>query len=190
MLVAQLCLNLWNPTDCSLPDSSLHGILQARILEWVAIPFSRRSSLPRDWTCVSHIAGRFFTKRMNYSQQTPSSNNTEDSIHGHHQIISTEIRLIIFFGAKDGEALYSQQNKTGSWLWLRSWTPYCQIQTEIEESGKNTRPFRYDLNQIPYDYTVEMRNRFKGLDLINRVPEELWTEVCGIVQEARIKTIT
>ena len=51
------------------------------------------------------------------------------------------------------------------------------------------RPFRYDLNQIPYDYTVEVRNRFKGLDLIDRVPEELWTEVCDIVQETGIKTI-
>ena len=55
--------------------------------------------------------------------------------------------------------------------------------------GKTTRPFRYDLNQIPYNYTVEVRNRFKGLDLIDRVPEELWTEVHDTVQEARIKTI-
>ena len=56
--------------------------------------------------------------------------------------------------------------------------------------GKTNRPFRYDLNQIPYDYTVEMRNRFKGLDLIDRVPDELWIEVCHIVQETGIKTIT
>ena len=55
--------------------------------------------------------------------------------------------------------------------------------------GKTTRPFRYDPNQIPYDYIVEVRNRFKGLDLKNRVPEELWTEVCDIVQETGIKTI-
>ena len=55
--------------------------------------------------------------------------------------------------------------------------------------GKTTRPFRYDLNQIPYDYTVEVRNRFKGLDLIDRVPDELWTEVPDIVQETGIKTI-
>ena len=54
---------------------------------------------------------------------------------------------------------------------------------------KTTRPFRYDLNQIPYDYTVEVRNRFKGLDLIDRVPDELWTQVCDIVQETGIKTI-
>ena len=54
---------------------------------------------------------------------------------------------------------------------------------------KTTRPFRYDLNQIPYDYTVEVTNRFKGLNLIDRVPEELWTEVCDTVQEVVIKTI-
>ena len=55
--------------------------------------------------------------------------------------------------------------------------------------GKTTRPFRYDLNKVPYDYTVEARNRFKGLDLIDGVPDELWTEVCDTVQETRIKTI-
>ena len=59
----------------------------------------------------------------------------------------------------------------------------------MKKLGKTTRPFRYDLNQIPYDYTVEVRNRFKGLDLINRVPDELWNEVRDIVQETGIKTI-
>ena len=59
----------------------------------------------------------------------------------------------------------------------------------MKKVGKTTRPFRYDLNQIPYDYTVEVRNRFKGLDLINRVPDELWNQVCDIVQETGIKTI-
>ena len=59
----------------------------------------------------------------------------------------------------------------------------------MEKKGKTTRPFRYDLNQIPYDYTVEVRNRFKGLDLIERVPDELWNEVRDIVQETGIKTI-
>ena len=59
----------------------------------------------------------------------------------------------------------------------------------MKKVGKTTSPFRYDLNQILYDYTVEVRNRFKGLDLINRVPDELWMEVCDIVQETRIKTI-
>ena len=60
----------------------------------------------------------------------------------------------------------------------------------MNKAGKTTRPLRYDLNQILYDYTVEVTNRFKGVDLIDRVPEELWAEVCGIVQEAVIKTIS
>ena len=60
----------------------------------------------------------------------------------------------------------------------------------MKKVGKTTRPFRYDLNQIPYDYTVEVTNRFKGLDLIDRVPKELWLEVYHIVQEAVIKTIS
>ena len=59
----------------------------------------------------------------------------------------------------------------------------------MKKVGKTTRPFVSDLNQTPYDYTVEVTNRFKGLDLIDRVPEELWTEVRDIVQEAGIKTI-
>ena len=88
------------------------------------------------------------------------------------------------------EKLYTvSKYKTRSWLWLRPWTPYCQIQTEMKKVGKTTRPFRYDLNQIPYDYTVEVRNRFQGLDLIDRVPDELWNEVHDIVQETGIKTI-
>ena len=64
-----------------------------------------------------------------------------------------------------------------------------KFRVKLKKAGKTTRPFRYDLNQIPYDYTVEMRNRFKGLDLIDRVPEELWMEVFAIVQETVIKTI-
>ena len=59
----------------------------------------------------------------------------------------------------------------------------------MKKVGETTRPFRYDLNQIPYDYTVGVRNRFKGLDLINRMPDEQWTEVCDIVLETGIKTI-
>ena len=59
----------------------------------------------------------------------------------------------------------------------------------MKKVGKTTRPFRYDQNKIPYDYTVDVRNRFKGLDLIDRVPDELWTEVHDIVQETAIKTI-
>ena len=59
----------------------------------------------------------------------------------------------------------------------------------MKKAGKTSRPFRYDRNKIPYDYTVEVRNRFKGLDLIDRMFEEIWMEVCDVVQEKRIKTI-
>ena len=65
----------------------------------------------------------------------------------------------------------------------------AKLRLKLKKIGKTTRPFRYDLSQIPYDYTVEVTNRFKGLDLIDRVPEELWTEVRAIVQEGVIKTI-
>ena len=65
----------------------------------------------------------------------------------------------------------------------------AKFRLKLKKVGKTTRPFRYDLNQIPYDYTVEVRNRFKGLDLTDRMPDELWNEVRDIVQETGIKTI-
>ena len=65
----------------------------------------------------------------------------------------------------------------------------AKFRLKLKKVGKTTRPFRYDLNKIPYDYTVEVRNRFKGLDLIDRVPDELWNEIRDIVQETGIKTI-
>ena len=65
----------------------------------------------------------------------------------------------------------------------------AKFRLKLKKVGKTTKQFRYDLNQIPYDYTVEVRNRIKGLDLIDRVPDELWNEVCDIVQETGIKTI-
>ena len=95
---------------------------------------------------------------------------------------NTEIRLIIFFAAKDGEALYSQQKKRpGADCGSDHELLIAKFRLKSKKGGKTTRPFRYDLNQIPYDYTVEVRNRFKGLDLIDRVPDELWKEVRDIV---------
>ena len=89
------------------------------------------------------------------------------------------------------ETLYTvSKNKTRSWLCGSDHDLLIvKFRLKLKKVGKTTRSFRYDLNQIPYDYTVEMRNRFKGLDLIDRVPEELWVEICDIVQEAGIKTI-
>ena len=105
-------------------------------------------------------------------------------------MVNTKIRLVIFFAAKDGEALHSQQKQDrelaaaqimnsllpNSYLSWRKW-------------GKTTRPFRYDLNQIPYDSTVKWEIDLRDLDLIVRVPDELWMEVADIVQETGSKTI-
>ena len=104
-------------------------------------------------------------------------------------MVNSEIRLIIFFAAKDGEALYSQQKQDRE-LTVTQIMNSLLPNSDLKKVGKTTRPFRYDLNQIPYDYTVEVRNRFEGVDLIDRVPDELWTEVHDIVQETGIKTIS
>ena len=93
-------------------------------------------------------------------------------------MVNIKIRLIIFFAAKDGEALYSQQKKRpGADCGSDHELLIAKIRLRLKKVGKTTRPFRYDINQISYDYTVEVTNRFKGLDLIDRLPEELWTEV-------------
>ena len=103
-------------------------------------------------------------------------------------MVNTKTRLIIFFAAKDGEALYSQQKQDWE-LTVAQIMNSLLPNSDLKKVGKTTRPFRYDLNQIPYNYTVEVTNRFMGLDLIDRVPDELWTEVHDIVQETGIKTI-
>ena len=104
-------------------------------------------------------------------------------------MVNTEIRLIIFFAAKDGEALYSQKKTRPGADCGSDHELIAKFTPNLKKVEKTTRPFRYDLNQIPYDYTVEVRNRFKVLDVIDRVPEALWTEVCNTVQEAVTKTI-
>ena len=105
-------------------------------------------------------------------------------------MVNTEIRLIIFFAAKDGEALYCQQKQDqGLTCGSDHELLITKFRLKLKKVGKTARPFRYDLNQIPYDYTVEVRNRFKGLDQIDRVPDELWNEVRDIVQETGMKTI-
>ena len=82
-------------------------------------------------------------------------------------MVNTKIRLIIFFAAKDGEALYSQQKQDRELTVAQIMNSlFAKFRLKLKKVGKTTRPFRYDLNQIPYDYTVEVTNRFKGLDLI------------------------
>ena len=103
---------------------------------------------------------------------------------------NTKIRLIIFFAAKDGEALHSQKKtRPGDDYGSDNEILIAKFTLKLKKVGKTTRPFRYDLNQILYNYTVEVTNRFKGLDLIDRVPEELWMEFCDILQETGIKII-
>ena len=95
-------------------------------------------------------------------------------------MVNTKIRLIIFFAAKDGETLYSQQKQDQELTVAQIMNSIAKFRIKLKKVRKTTRP-------IPYDYTGEVRNRFKGLDLIDRVPEKLWMEVCDIVQETRIK---
>ena len=101
-------------------------------------------------------------------------------------MVNTERNQIIFFAVKIREVLYRQQkNPLGSDHELL----IAKFRLKWKKVEKTTSPFMYDLNQIPYDYTEEVRNRFRGLDMIDRVPEELWTEVHDIVQEAMINAI-
>ena len=117
------------PTDCSLPGSFVSGDLQVRILDWVVITFSIKSSIKS-------------------AKTRPGANC---GLYHEHLIAEFELKL--------------------------------------KKIGKTTRPFRYDPNQIPYEYTMEVMNRFKGSDLVNRMPEELGMEVPNTVQEVVTKTI-
>ena len=90
---------------------------------------------------------------------------------GHYRMVNTEIRLIILFAPKGGEALYSQQKQDWE-LTVAQITNYLLPNSDLKKMGETSRPFRYDLYQSPYDYTVEVRHRFKGIDLIDRVPDE------------------
>ena len=101
-------------------------------------------------------------------------------------MVNTKIKLIIFFAAQDGEV---PKTRPGADCGSEHELIVAKFKCKLKKVGKTTRSFRYDLNQIPYNYTVEVRNRLKGLDLIDRVPGELWMEVHDIVQETGIKTI-
>ena len=98
-----------------------------------------------------------------HSKRPPPT--TLEKTHRHHHMVNTKIRLIIFFAAKDEEALYSQQKQAWE-LTVGQIMNSLLSNSDLKKVRKTTRPFRYDLNQIPYHYTVEVINRFKGLDLI------------------------
>ena len=96
-------------------------------------------------------------------------------------MVNVKIRLIVFFAANDGEALYSQQKQDWELTGSDHELFIAKFRFQLKKVGKTNRPFRYDLNYIPYNHTVEVTNRFSGLDLIGRVPEKLWTEVADII---------
>ena len=102
-------------------------------------------------------------------------------------MVNTEIKLITFFIVKDGETTQSAKTRPRTNCGSDHELLIAKFRFKLKKVGKTTRPFRHNLNIISYDYTVEVANRFKGLDLIDRVPEELWTEFRDNVQEAGIK---
>ena len=113
----------------------------------------------------------------------------EDSTHGHHHRWPIMKSDYILCSKTWRSSVQSAKTRQGTNCGSDHELLIAKSRLKLKKVGKTTRPFRYDLNQIPYNYTVEMRNRFKGLDLIDRVPDELWNEVRDIVQETGIKTI-
>ena len=100
-----------------------------------------------------------------------------------------QIDFFFFYSQRWRSSLQSAKTRLGAHSGSDHELLIAKFRLKLKKVGKTTRPFRHDLNQIPYDYTVEVTNRFKGLDLIDSVPEELWTEVRNIVQEVMIKSI-
>ena len=109
---------------------------------------------------------------------------------GHHQTVNNQNQIDYILCSQEGKVPYSQEKtRQGADCDSDHELLIANFRFQMQKVGETTRLFRYDLNQIHYDYTVEVRNRLKGLDLIDRVPDELWTEVPDIVQETGIKTI-
>ena len=90
-------------------------------------------------------------------------------------MVITEINM--FFAAKDGQAVYNQQKQDLEQIVAHIMSPFAKFRLKLKKVGKATRPFRCDLNRIPYDYIVEVKDTFKGLDLVERMPEELWMKI-------------
>ena len=131
-----------------------------------------------------------FAKRTHWSQQTPSSKNTREdytwtSPDGKHR---NQIDYILC-SQRWRSSIQSAKTRRGPDCGSDHELLIVKFRLKLKKVGKTTRPLRYDLNKISYNYIVEVRNRFKGLDLIDRVPNELWMEVRDIVQEKGIKTI-
>ena len=157
--------------DCNQAGSSVHGIFQEKILEWMATPSSKVSSWPRDGTRVS----------LSLLHGQVSSLPLAPNRKSYDFYCSCSWRL--------KSSIPSAKTRPGADCGWDHELLIAKFRLKLKKVGKTTRPFRYDLNQFLYDHTVEVTNRFKGLDLIDRVPEEVWMEDHDIVQEVVFKTI-
>ena len=139
---------------------------------------------------MKHGKANIVLPRTHWSQQTPRPTTQEKTLHMDNTIWPNrnEIDYILCI-QRWRSCIQSAKTRPGADCGSDHELLFARFRLNLKKVGKTTRPFRYDLNQIPYDYTVEVRNRFKGLDLIDRVPDELWTQVHDIVQETGIKTI-
>ena len=153
------------------------GQLENKIFEMRLLSILEKANTPLPRGCTGHSKHPLPTTQ----EKTLHMDITRWSIAKSDWLYSLQSKM---------EKLYTvSKNKTRSLLWLRSWTPFAKFRLKLKKVRKTSRPFKYNLNQIPYDYTVEVANRFKRLDLIDRVPEELWTEDHNIVHKFVIKTI-
>ena len=183
-------------------------IFQAKVLEWVAIAFS---VIIGDWNAkvgsqeIPGVTGKFGLGMGNEAGHRLIEFCQESALLIANTLFQQHKRKLYTWTSSDGQ----HQNQIDNILCSQRWRSSIQstktrpgadcgsdhellitkFRLKLKKVGKTTRPFRYDLNQIPYDYTVEVRNIFKELDLIDRVTEELWNEVYDVVQETGIKTI-
>ena len=104
-------------------------------------------------------------------------------------MVNIKIKLVTFFVVGNGEAVYSQQKQDLELTGSDHQLPLAKVKLKLKKIGKNNRPGRYNLNQIPFEFTIEVTNRFKASDLVTSVPEKLWTEICTILEETANKTI-
>ena len=128
---------------------------------------------------------------MHWSEQTPLPTTQEKTLHMDITRWSTPKQVDYILCSQNWRSsIQSEKTRPGVDCGSDHQLLIVKFRLTLKKVGKTTRPFRYDLNQIPYNYTLEASNRFKGLDLIERMPDKLWTEVCEIVQETGIKAIT
>ena len=134
-------------------------------------------------------------KRTHWTKQTPFFNKTRDNFtHGHHLLNSIDSQYqnqidYVLCGQRWKSCVQSAKTRPGADSGSDHQVLIAKFRFKLKKDGKTTRPARYDLNQIPYEYEVEVTKRFKGLELVSSVPEELWTKVCNTAEETMNKTI-